>query len=314
MKLLVIKPSSLGDIVHALLIISELKIRRPEISIDWVVKSEFFELIEASKLVDDIIVYNRKGGIRSFLETLLQIRRSCYDAVWDMQGLARSALMALAARSNCRIGRRDSRELAWLAYEQKVKYYPDKFAHAVDILRPFLLSICDSDDISGRINFPIDESENFLKLIKTLTNNEYLCLFPGSRRKEKAWPYFAQLTKLLLDKTQFNVLWLGDAICPDGVDSDRFMNFCGRTSIGDVINFIKKSKLVIANDSGPMHLAAAMKVPVLGLFIATDPKKYGPYPSWSKSNFVLSKESDEKIFNENVVFDKIISIVNNSYE
>jgi ADP-heptose:LPS heptosyltransferase len=234
--------------------------------------------------------------------------------VWDMQGLARSGLMTLATRSTCRIGRRDSRELSFFAYTQKVEYYPGKSAHAVDILRPFLLSICAEDKISGRMDFRANESENFLKLLKILPTSKYLCLFPGSRRKEKEWPYFAQLTKLLLDKTQFSVLWLGNSSCADDISSDRFMNFCGRTSIGDVINFIKKSRLVVANDSGPMHLAAAMEVPVLGLFIATNPKKYGPYPLWSKSNFVISKADDDKMFNENIVFDKIISIINSGYE
>ncbi|MDR1458528.1 MAG: glycosyltransferase family 9 protein [Puniceicoccales bacterium] len=314
MRLLVIKPSSLGDIIHGLLIVSELKARHPEILIDWVVRAEFAEVIEASGLVDNILIYNRKGGVGAFLETVLQIRHRRYDKVWDMQGLARSGLMALAARSTCRIGRRDSRELSSFAYTQKIEYYPGKLAHAVDILRPFLLSICADDRISGLVNFQVNESENFLKLLKFLPTSRYLCLFPGSRRKEKEWPYFAKLTKLLLDKTQLTVLWLGSSICTDGVAGDRFINFCGRTSIDDVINFIKKSRLVVANDSGPMHLAAAMEVPVLGLFIATDPKKYGPYPPWSKSNFVLSKADDDKIFNENIVFDKIISIIDDGYE
>ncbi|MDR2735423.1 MAG: glycosyltransferase family 9 protein [Puniceicoccales bacterium] len=314
MRLLVIKPSSLGDIVHGLLVVSKLRRNRPDVSIDWVVRAEFVEVVRASRLIDEVIVYDRKGGIRSFISTILQIRRGIYDMVWDMQGLARSGLMTLAARSRCKIGRSDSRELAGLAYGQKVKYYPGKSAHAVDILRPFLLSACDEDEISGRVDFTPDESENFLKLLNSLPSNEYLCLFPGSRRKEKRWPYFVQLTRLLLTRTSFMVLWLGDSCCTDLITSDRLMNLCGDTTIGDVINFIKKARLVVANDSGPMHLAAALGIPVLGLFITTDPKKYGPYPSSSRSNFVLSKGDKDEMFNENVVFDKIMSIIENGYE
>jgi ADP-heptose:LPS heptosyltransferase len=107
MRLLVIKPSSLGDIVHALLVVSALRSKRPDVSVDWVVKAEFADVIEASGVVDSMIIYNRKPSW-AILSTLGQLRRLNYDMLWDMQGLARSGLMTFAAKSPWKIGQVDS--------------------------------------------------------------------------------------------------------------------------------------------------------------------------------------------------------------
>ena len=109
-SLLVIKPSSLGDIVHALQVVQTLARERPDCRISWVVRERFAGLVQAAPFVHEAIIFRRRDGWRAFVQLLRQLRQRRFDAVWDMQGLLRSGLMTAAARAPQKWGRRDARE------------------------------------------------------------------------------------------------------------------------------------------------------------------------------------------------------------
>jgi len=113
-SLLVIKPSSLGDIVHGLQVIQKVAQHFPHCRITWVARDRFAPLVEAAPFVHEVIHFRRKAGIRGILEVMKTLRAKRFDAVWDMQGLLRSGLMAAAALSSVKWGRHDSREGAGL--------------------------------------------------------------------------------------------------------------------------------------------------------------------------------------------------------
>lgn len=113
-SLLVIKPSSLGDIVHGLQVIQSVAGRLPECRITWVVRDRFSGLVEAAPFVHEVIHFHRKNGFRGVIDVMKTLRARRFDVVWDMQGLLRSGLMAGAARSPEKRGRNDSREGAGL--------------------------------------------------------------------------------------------------------------------------------------------------------------------------------------------------------
>ncbi|MDR2721059.1 MAG: hypothetical protein LBB15_02105, partial [Puniceicoccales bacterium] len=120
MRILVIKPSSLGDIVHGLQVVAIMKKRIDNLQIDWVVRDCFAEAIAASGIVDQTHCFHRGAGMFAFLELLKSLRKRRYDAILDMQGLMRSGIMTFVAKSDRKIGRCDSRELAWVFYGEKV--------------------------------------------------------------------------------------------------------------------------------------------------------------------------------------------------
>jgi ADP-heptose:LPS heptosyltransferase len=106
-------------------------------------------------------------------------------------------------------------------------------------------------------------------------------LFPDSRRPEKNWPHFRALTELLLRAhPDMRVAWAGNARAtePPTAGAGNFADLTGRTRIDELPALIGASDLIVANDSGPMHLAAAMGRRVLALFGPTDPKRFGPFP------------------------------------
>ena len=115
-------------------------------------------------------------------------------------------------------------------------------------------------------------------------------MFPDSRRPERCWPGFKQLTDLLLreDRTR-RVVWAGSHYLPDkdAFPPGQFLNLTGNTSVVSLPALVGNAAWVIANDSGPLHLAAALGVPVLGIFGPTDPRRHGPYPLLAPTNHVI---------------------------
>ena len=279
-SLLVIKPSSLGDIVHALQVVQTLARERPDCRISWVVRERFAGLVQAAPFVHEAIIFRRRDGWRAFVQLLRQLRQRRFDAVWDMQGLLRSGLMTAAARAPQKWGRRDAREGAFLFYNRRVEL-PESPGphHALDILRQFLRA----DGVAPRLDFPLhlkpgtafpwrgffagDARRNFV-------------IFTDSRGAEKQWPHFNELTALILREIpDSRVAWCAGRPDQPGVavPADRFLNLTG-CPMEEMIALVRQPAVFIGNDSGPMHLSAASGNRVLSIFGPTSPRRFGPFP------------------------------------
>src|SRR6185436_20130721 len=119
-ELLIIKPSSLGDIVHALQVATSLKAQRDGLRISWVVREIFAPIVRACAAVDHVYVFERKGGAKGFLRLTKELRKKEFDYVFDMQGLLRTGLMTSRVRAKHKVGRTDAREWSGMFYNQKV--------------------------------------------------------------------------------------------------------------------------------------------------------------------------------------------------
>ncbi|HAV14503.1 MAG TPA: hypothetical protein DCX06_13585 [Opitutae bacterium] len=288
-KLLIIKPSSLGDIIHGLQVVNSIRIHQPNTHVTWVVADAFSPVVESCDAVDEVIVFKRKGGLGSFWRLLQAIKRSGkYDYVLDMQGLARSGLMTKAAISDRKIGRSDAREGAGFFYDVKVPMPSTEQPHAVEILSQFLpaigLPLEVKDGLSFRLPVPT------VSLPETLSKS--VLVFPESRREEKNWPYFADFLQAMEQSHPQQVfIWCGSAAsasqCPQLAN---VYNLAGKTSLLDAIALIQKAGAVLANDSGPIHIAAAVGTPVLALFGPTPIESYGPYPIDADAHFTLRSD------------------------
>lgn len=285
-KFLIIKPSSLGDIIHGLQVVQSLRDQLPGADITWVVSKPFLGLVEACDTVDRCLVFDRKGGISAFFRLLKEIRKERYDVVMDMQGLARSGLMTFFSKAKLKLGRSDAREGAGVACHMRAPL-PEagNGSHAVDILAAFLpligLEAVSSQNLTFSKKTPWEAPWGAEKA---------LMLFPNSRREEKEWPYFSELVERLLQEGfSAPIAWAGQEPLPvlEHWPKDRFFDLIGKTSLAALPDVITSAKLVVSNDSGPMHLAAAQGVPVLALFGPTPPACYGPYPLGIPNHAVL---------------------------
>jgi ADP-heptose:LPS heptosyltransferase len=289
-ELLIIKPSSLGDIVQALQVATSLKAQRQNLRISWIVREMFAPLVRACEAVDRVYVFERAAGAKGFLQLMAEVRKTKFDYVFDMQGLLRTGLMTSRARAKHKIGRADAREGAGLFYDKKVPLPPDgKRSHAIDILLEFCPVLGAKPELQGTLKFRDVENLN-LKFAEGRGGAKPVLMFPDSRRPEKRWGGFKQLTELLLreDPTR-KVVWAGSNPLPDrnAFPAARFLNLAGNTSLVSLPALIKRADWVVTNDSGPMHLAAALGVRVFGIFGPTDPRLYGPYPLNGPTNFVI---------------------------
>ncbi len=301
-NILIIKLSSLGDVIHALPVLPALKALYPDAKLFFLVNKKYGEILRGNPYIDEILLFEREIWHRFFEKIgilwrlVKRIRGARFDLVIDLQGLLRSGLIAWISGGKRVIGFENSREGSPFFYHEKVAVsQPDM--HAVDryLLIPQFLGwkgipefIISSD--------PADEAfmDRFFRAEKVKTYLKIIGIHPTARWKTKEWPAekFARLGELLLQTGAYEVVFLGSREDLPGVDKIvKQMKFhpiigTGKFSLKQLAAFIQKSDLLVTNDSGPMHLAAALNIPVLALFGATDYRRTGPY---GKEHEVISK-------------------------
>lgn len=289
-ELLIIKPSSLGDIVHGLQVATSLKAQVAHLRISWVVREIFAPIVRACEAVSQVYVFERNAGAKGFLKLTKEIRKTKFDYVFDMQGLLRTGLMTSRVLANKKIGRSDAREMSSLFYDRKVPLPPEgKRSHALDILLQFCTILDAKAELRGTLQFREVDSLN-LRFADARGGVKPIVIFPDSRRAEKCWNGFKQLTELILrEEKNRKVIWAGSNYVHDrgAFPPSQFLNLTSNTSLVSLPALIKRADWVIANDSGPMHLAAALGVRVLGIFGPTDPRLFGPYPLNAPGNVVV---------------------------
>jgi ADP-heptose:LPS heptosyltransferase len=279
-RLLVLKPSSLGDIVHGLQLLQAVKRQRPELHVTWVVRDRFAGLVHAAPFVDEVIHFRRRDGWRGMVHVLRDIRARRFDLVWDLQGLLRSGLMTAAARAPRKIGRADAREGSGLFYHERVApAAADAETHAIEVLLPF----ADTVGAVPKIDFPLALREDATFAWRDFFRGDEratFVIFTDSRGAGKEWPRFDELTALIFAQIpDARVAWCAGKPAQPAVPvpAERFLNLTG-CPLDEMIALVRQRSVFIGNDSGPMHLSAASGNRVLAIFGPTSPRRFGPYP------------------------------------
>jgi lipopolysaccharide heptosyltransferase I len=264
LRILIIKPSSLGDVVHALPAVNLIRRRFPDARISWLIRDSLVSLLKNCPLIDERIKFRRHAYAR-FPALLWRLRRARFDVVIDLQGLFRSGLMTAATGAARRIGLKDAREGAHWFYNEIV---PVERAHAVD---RYLLAAkhlgCQTAPVEFPLGIPPHESTERL-----------IAVSPSARWKTKLWgdDKFAELVRQLPSKRVVVTGSVADRLRCDFIAQDR-RNVAGGTDLFELAELYSRCSVVITNDSGPMHIAAAVGTPVIAIFGPTDPTLTGPY-------------------------------------
>jgi lipopolysaccharide heptosyltransferase I len=296
-RILIIKPSSLGDIVHALPVLAALRERYPSAHIAWLVGRGFAELLDGHPLLDEVIAFDRSRFGRmwrspriaaEFARFVLRLRRQRYELVVDLQGLFRSGFLAWTSGAVRRVGFAAARELAWCFYTQRVACPPDA-VHAVE-RNCRLAAALGLDAMPPRFPLdvsPADTAAAHARLCSAAGRpvESFIAVIPGARWETKRWPAerFAALVEQLAADGAGPCVLLGAAderAAADAVErSSRtpIVNLAGQTSLRELCAVLALARCVVCNDSGPMHLAAALGRPVVAVFGPTDPQRTGPY-------------------------------------
>lgn len=287
-QLLVIQPSSLGDIVHAMQAVASLRAQQPNWRVSWIVRDIFAPLVRSSTVVDEVFVFRRHGGLRGFFQLMGEVRQREFDVVMDMQGLLRSGLMLKWTRARRKLGRADAREGATLFYQVKVAAPAAGPVHPLERLLQFCPAVGAEPRLPGKLEFRAGAQLN-LSFMDPRHGRRPILIFPDSRRAEKKWNGFAEFSSLLVREAGRKVVWAGTSYvpCKEAFPDGAFLNLTGNTSLTSLTSLIGHADWVISNESGAMHLAAGMGVKTIGIFGPTDPRLRGPYPLGAPTNHAI---------------------------
>ena len=287
-RILVIKLSSLGDIAHALPAVRALMERTGAV-IDWVVQPEYSSLLACCPDVDRIIAYPRQHPFRGLAGFVRELRRNRYDIIVDLQGLLKSAVTARLARGSRRVGPAWAREGAHNLYSDQPPRRPGPRRHAVAELMDVV------DWVAPGSGPPPEPLLHLPELEADSRPGPHVALAPFSRWLTKDWPLekFAELGRRLASEMGCQIRIVGgpgEAARGEELAreiGDRARSDCGRTDLPGLCALLRSMDLVISVDSGPMHWADAMGVPLVAVFGATDPVRTGPH---RQLDHVVAKE------------------------
>ncbi|TLD71425.1 glycosyltransferase family 9 protein [Phragmitibacter flavus] len=280
-SLFIVKPSSLGDIVHTLPAVNLLKQAHPHLKIRWISNPEWMPLLEGNPDLTEVVPFPRKefrgiGGAAKFFlwsRTLNAAARDLPELTLDFQGLLRSALISKARGSDTIIGLSDAREGASLLHDHVVTVNPG--AHAVDrnLEIPRYLGIEPSADQELRFHLPAGTKPAHADL-----PDEYLLIHPTSRGEGKSLSH--DILQTLCDcLAPRPVIIVGREEQPPELRGKHILSLINQTTLPELLWLIHHAKACLSVDSGPMHLAAAAGIPTLGIHTWSDPRKVGPYQS-----------------------------------
>jgi 3-deoxy-D-manno-octulosonic-acid transferase/heptosyltransferase-1 len=298
-NILIVKLSAIGDVIHTLPSLRELRRRYPEAHITWVIEEASADLIKDHPDLDRILIFPRKRWIKEFKAGRLRkpagemrawihsLRERPYDLVIDFHGLFKSAFIVFLSGGKRKLGYDSMQELSGLFYNEKIPENMEK--HAVDRYLDFPRYLGAN---IGKPEFPIAirplHERNIAEILKSYglyehEKDAFIVVSPVALWETKLWQNekFARLADRINEELDMKVILTGaERKILDDIQRrmrTSSINLGGQTTLRELACLYRQAKLVISTDSGPMHLAAAVGTPVIALFGPTDPRRTGPY-------------------------------------
>lgn len=296
-RILIVKPSSLGDIIHTLPVLHGLRVRYPEAAISWLVATSLAPLIAGNPELDEVISFDRRqyamigrklGPTGRFAEFVGSLRARRFDLVIDLQGLFRSGFLSMATGAPVRIGFAQAREMAWIFYTHRIPaQHCDMHAAERNCLVGGLLGFGPGPMV---FDLAVTAAEREAA-VAAITHagidpaEPFMAVLPGTRWETKRWSAsrFAATIDAVMKEHGTKSLLLASpdegALCREIVLEARSApaNLAGRTGIRELVAILERASVVLAQDSAPMHMAAALGRPLVAILGPTNRHRTGPY-------------------------------------
>jgi lipopolysaccharide heptosyltransferase I len=295
-NILIIKPSSLGDIVLALPALTALRKSFPNAKISWLIRPEFAPILENHPHLTEIIPFDRKflgkawfhpRAMADLVSLIMRLRRAEFDAVIDFQGLFRTSSLAWLSGCKKRFGIASARELAPLFYTHKITQTKDCI-HLVDYYLKIIRAAGATElDVQFVLPQHPEAADSVGRLLDShdIAPDNYVVLIPGSAHEDKRWPVerFAELAGKISSQFGLHIVATGDADEAALIEKLKDLtkvpvaNIAGKTSLSELVVLLKNARLVVSNDTGPGHIAAALSTPLVLMFSWSNPARIAPY-------------------------------------
>lgn len=304
-RLLIVKTSSIGDVVHALPVVEQIKRANPKMEIGWLVKRRCAGVLEGNPWITRLHVIPDLVTLPGCVATARELRARRYQVALDMQGLFASGLYTWLSGAPLRIGIDRNREGNRLFLTHPI--VPGKprtesgDRHAVDILFGFadiLGASGDHTDFEPQPYLAQDGAEIEARIAPLRARGSVVALNVGASSKYKQWPeeHWSALARRLLD-AGYGLVFVGDrkdaeivgAVMAQLPENAAVANLAGKTSLRQLAAALMACDLLVTGDTGPMHMAVAVGTPTVALFGSTNPDRTGPYGA---RNVVLDMRLD----------------------
>ncbi len=287
-KLLIIRFSSLGDILLSTPLIRSLRQKYPQIQLDFLIRKEYIDLLKYHPALSNIIEFDVRGGFAALVAMARKIRNTRYDFVLDIHNNLRSRFLCLGLRFlsgfRTRVYRiKKNLFIRFLLVKFKINLYRRLYGRVIPVWEKYLrtarpLGITPADG-KLEIYLPRQVEESVKNFLNTLPENNWsVVMAPGARHFTKRWPedYFSELIKQVFLKTGRRTILVGGKEdlptienilqqLPEGIA----VSTAGQFSVLETAVVIKNSWLMISNDSGLMHLGTALDIPLIAIFGST---------------------------------------------
>ncbi len=294
-RFLVIRLSSIGDIVHTLPAVAELGHSFPRAEIHWLVEKRFSSLLNGNPFVQRVIELDTLGWRENWFgssvgQSWRAVRKERYDAAIDFQGLLKTGILSFAAHAKRRVG--FGRE--WLRERGAGMFYTDRVQPLGrgHIIERNLALVEHLGAKPGPWEFPLLNNQPETKLVaERLTDlgvKNFILISPGGGWKAKRWPpeSFSELIRRIANELQPDILLTGSpaeepliAGILEQANVARARYF--PATLVQFIALARRARLFVGGDTGPLHLAAAVTTPLVAIFDASDPlntvERNGPF-------------------------------------
>jgi len=303
MKILIVKLSAIGDVIHTLPSLNAIKKHYPDAHITWLVEEDASGLIVEHEALDRVIISKRKRWLKSMLRLLclknikkiysfiIELRDTEYDLIIDFQGLLKSSILVALAKGKRKIGFDKGMEHMEYSYIFLNERIPPVNMENHALLRNLMLINALGIE-SKEIEYKIPISDHNRKVIDDILERYgikgselLLAINPVAKWKTKLWDNskFALLADKLIEKYNASAIFTGSQSDKSTINnilsymSHSAVNLAGETTLKTLAALYEKIKFLISTDTGPMHMAAAVGTPVIALFGPTAPWRTRPF-------------------------------------
>lgn len=291
MRILFVRMSCLGDMLHATPVAKAIKKALPACEIVWIATPSFAPILENNPYVDEVILwarddfenYARQAKIGILWDMWWELRRQLlpykFDLAIDIQGLLISGLVLLASGAKRKIGMANTKELNGLFNREKSR---EPYHHVIDrYLNVAHLLGAYSEDRNMVLKLTDEEISWAKKQIATIKENDkpLIALVMGTSWESKEWLLSHWISFIKMIKFQYRIIYIGGQkeleLASELPVADSIYNTIGKTSIREMAALINEANCVVSCDTGALHIAAALHVPTVNIFGPTDPEVWG---------------------------------------
>lgn len=286
-QLCILRLSAIGDVCHAVAMVTRIRKHRPDIKITWIIGKIEHQLLKGMQGVE-FIVYDKKGGKEAKEAVKQALAGRVFDAMFVMQVALRANLLSRVVKAKRRIGFdwARSKEGHWLFTNERIEAV--KYAHVLEGFMGFADKLGIPKDDTLQWDMPLDNEDKEWAKSQTESLGKYAVISPAASKAERNWTvhgYVAAAQHLI--QKGYKIVVCGGPGPLDLAISAQIMqtpdiialNLVGKTSLKQMLAVLADASLVIAPDTGPAHMATTVGTPVVGLYAHSNFRRTGPYLS-----------------------------------